>query len=94
MYSILDRPPCKNDCNIKQLKAFEAYYGGVDVKFTEICDAILEQQLPGPPVDCERDFLDFGDANSNNDISWFKETLGKLVVRPGIHVQGIGKVSK
>jgi hypothetical protein len=77
-----------------QLKAFEAYYGGVDVKFTQIWDAILEKQLPGPPVDCEKDFLDFGEANTNNDISWFKEALGKLVVCPGINVKGIGKVSK
>jgi hypothetical protein len=50
MYRILGRSPHTTDCNIKHLKLFEAHYAGADVKFTELCDALLRKNPLGPPV--------------------------------------------
>jgi hypothetical protein len=92
IYCILGRPPCKNDCSIKHLKIFEAFYSGTDLKFTEICDGILRNPPPGPPVDAEEMTLLNTGGTWDEDQSWFLETLGEIVLRPGINVGGRGKL--
>ena len=84
IYCILGRPPCKNDCSIQYFKIFEAFYALLDDKFTEICDNVLENPPIGPPVDPE-ELTYVGESGTwDQDIKWFEETLGKVVLRPGI----------
>jgi hypothetical protein len=93
MYCILNRLPCHNDCSIKHFKLFEAHYGSPGAeKFTELCDGILKNPSPGPPVDCDKDFVHFeAEGACYEDITWFQQTFGKIVVRPGIKLSGRGK---
>jgi hypothetical protein len=93
MYCVLGRQPCKNDCSIKYFKLFEAHYGATDNdKFTKLCDAIIENPPAGPPVDWENDFrhLDEEDA-CFNDLTWFQQAIGKIIMRPGIISHGRGQ---
>jgi hypothetical protein len=77
------------------LKLFEAHYGGADVKFTELCDALLRKNPLGPPVVYDENWGCLEETSElYNDITWFEAALGKVVMRPGIIVSGRGKGSK
>jgi hypothetical protein len=43
-------------------------------------------------VDCDKDFVHFeAEGACYEDITWFQQTFGKIVVRPGIKLGGRGK---
>jgi hypothetical protein len=45
----MGRGPLVTDCDIKQLKWFEAYHGRGG-EFTEQSKILIKNRLPGPPV--------------------------------------------
>ena len=77
LYCIMGRGPLVTDCDIKQLKWFEAYHGR-DREFTERSEMLIKNRLPGPPVEMPWMIEDSRHAKDNK--AWFEESLDKIVV--------------
>jgi hypothetical protein len=78
LYCVLGRGPVVTDCDVKQLKWFEAYYGREET-FTGQSRSMINNRLPGPPVQIPLMIEDARHAKDNK--TWFEESLGKIVVR-------------
>jgi hypothetical protein len=64
LYCILGRGPLVTDCDVKQLKWFEAYHG-CEEQFTRQSKALIKNRLPGPPVQIPLMIEDSRHANEN-----------------------------
>jgi hypothetical protein len=82
IYCILQRPPKRSDCNLKQLKTFEAFFGN-DEKLTDIFTEHMKSPLEGPLVG-DTWMLEPISPNLSDDSAWFLEALGAIVLRPGV----------
>jgi hypothetical protein len=89
IYCVLQRPPRATDCNIRQLKIYESYFG----RDQQVTSILLEQfltPLEGPLVG---DTIPLEPNPSENfDLNWFKEALDTIVLRPGVqtwHLSGM-----
>jgi hypothetical protein len=78
LYCILGRGPLVTDCDVKQLKWFEAYHGREE-QFTRQAKTLIKNRLPGPPVQIPLMIED--SRHANEDKTWFEESLDKIVVR-------------
>jgi hypothetical protein len=78
LYCILGRGPLVTDCDVKQLKWFEAYHGRGE-QFTNQSKTLIKNRLPGPPVQILLMIEDARHAIENK--TWFVESLGKIVVQ-------------
>jgi hypothetical protein len=78
LYCILGRGPLVTDCDVKQLKWFEGYHDREE-QFTRQARTLIKNRLPGPPVQIPLMIED--SRHANEDKTWFKESLDKIVVR-------------
>jgi hypothetical protein len=81
IYCILQRPPRPTDCNIKQFKLFEAFYGR-DENVSSIMAQAMQSNISGPVVGDQWTL----EPNSReyHDLAWFMEAKEKVITRPGI----------
>lgn len=82
IYCILQRPPKRSDCNLKQLKTFEAFCGN-DNKLTDIFTEHMNYPLEGPLVG-DSLILEPNNPSWSDDSTWFLEALDSIVLRPGV----------
>jgi hypothetical protein len=81
IYCVLQRPPRATDCNIRQLKIYESYFGR-DQQVTSILLESILTPLEGPLVG-HTSLLEPNPSESF-DLNWFKEATDTIVLRPGV----------
>jgi hypothetical protein len=81
IYCILQREPLKTDCSIRHFKFFEIYFGR-DKQLSVFISKQLQFPLPGPLVGDT--WILEPNAREYHDITWFRETIDKMVLRPGV----------
>ena len=82
IYCIVQRPPKRSDCNLKQLKTFEAFCGN-DNRLTDIFTEHMNSPLEGPLVG-DSWILEPNNPSWSDDSTWFREALDSIILRPGV----------